>query len=153
AAFPGAQYVYIVRNDTVRQAVSLAKAIRSGQWERRLSSPASFGSATAVASTTTQNQGDPSPYDRGLIEWCYRKLHDDMRAWCGAFATAGIEPRRIEYEQLDAGYETVAESLLNYLKLPAVDRQVFAQLDMQRQADAVNEEWVDRFRRESPSLE
>src|SRR5262249_2801248 len=130
------------------------KAIRSGQWESRLSSPASFGSTTAVASTTMQNHcGPPLTYDRGLIEWCHRKLQDDMRAWSGAFVAAGVEPRRINYEQLAAGYETVAESLLNYLKLPAVDRRVFAQLDMQRQADAVNEEWVDRFRRESPGLE
>src|SRR5262249_54887925 len=144
----------IVRNDRVRQAVSLAKAMRSGQWDSRMSSPGSDESTSAVAPTTGRNQADPPlTYDRALIEWCYRRLQDDVHAWSSAFAAAGVQPRRIEYEQLAAGYEPIAESLLKYLNLPEVDCRVFAHLDMQRQADAVNEEWVDRFRRESPGLE
>jgi LPS sulfotransferase NodH len=153
AAFPNSRYIEIVRTDTVRQAVSMAKAIRSGDWERRVSLSASSNPANAVASVTAQNDVHRSlTYDQELIAWCYRRVQDDRRSWTSAFASAGIEPRRIEYEQLAAGYEAVAGCVLEYLGLPAVDHKVFAQLEMQRQSDAINEEWAERFRNDVPNL-
>ena len=58
-----------------------------------------------------------------------------------------VEPFEIAYEDLVVSYESVVREILRFLDLPYSENVNVASPRLQRQADAVTEEWVDRYQR------
>ena len=130
AAWPNLQWVHLSRRDTIRQAVSWSKAIRTGDWG------------------TEPEPAAPPVYDAAEIDWCHRMVVEQERTWDLAFRSARIVPHRVVYEHLATEYEDTVGALLRFLNLPQPDQLVFEGRVLQQQSDPINEEWVDRFRRE-----
>ncbi|MEO8259986.1 MAG: Stf0 family sulfotransferase [Acidobacteriota bacterium] len=128
---PNAAFVYLERQDRVRQAVSAIVATQTGQWR----SVPGMGRQTPV--------GEPEyDYDRilGMIGFAdYSHAH-----WRGFFAANGIEPYCLTYEELASEFERVVGALfarLGSASVPAPRR-------MQRQSNDRTEGMVLRFLRE-----
>lgn len=122
------QWVRTRRRDQVRQAVSLVRAVQTDMWTAR-----------------HQARGTPT-YDARRIAAQVASIGRDESAWDAHFDSIGVTPLTVDYEQLDADYEGTMATVLTYLGIdaPVPPRQ------LTRQGDALNDEWVARFRAEHP---
>ncbi|MGH2976768.1 MAG: Stf0 family sulfotransferase [Gaiellaceae bacterium] len=125
--FPEPRFVWIRRMDVVAQAVSWAKAAQTEQWAAHQPS-----------------QREPE-FDFEQIDALYNlsRVHDGY--WCRWFAAHGIEPFSVVYEQLAAEPEDAVHEVLAFLGLEA-EAPLSIPANLTRQADAVNGEWIARYR-------
>jgi LPS sulfotransferase NodH len=127
--FPDLRFLWIRREDTVAQAVSWSKAIRTGVWyvgdRRRPYAEPVFGFEEIRALAAEAD------------------AHND--AWRRWFEREAIEPLAITYEELEAAKVEVTRRALVFLGLPTEGVEIREQTSRQR--DAVSEDWVRRFRR------
>lgn len=123
-------WIRISRTDRVRQAVSVVRAHQTNQW---------------LAATTTAMQAPV--YDADAIERSLRSAGHGENCWDRYFAALGVSPLHLEYEHLDAHYEATISEVFTHLGVdaPVPPRQI------ERQGDTLNDEWVERFRRERPA--
>jgi len=133
--FPDLRYVFLTRRDKIRQAISYDRAIRSGLW----------WSIAATADGNGQPQGLPSFDFEQIDEWVTRLCQFES-CWRRQFKRMGVEPFEIAYEDLVAGYDSVVREILRFLDLRFSEDQNLAPPRLQRQADEVTEEWVDRYK-------
>lgn len=127
AVFPALRYVFLTRDDVLAQAVSFWKAMASGKW---------VDEQWAAAEPT---------FDADRIAGRVRRIEEHNAAWRGWFAANSVEPLGVTYEELAADPASTARRVLEHA---GVD--VPAGLDVEprteRQADAVNDEWIRRYR-------
>lgn len=124
------KYLWLIRRDRVRQAVSLTKAIQTQCWD-----------APAQDRFTGFCVFDYVGTERRL-----RMLETHHQRWREFFARNRIEPLEIVYEDLVSDRDGTVRRVLDYLEvstttLPAHDDY------FERQSDAVNESWVREFHR------
>ena len=132
--FPGLdRWVFMTRSDKPRQAISLWKAIQNWTWKRE------SGGGQVIAHNLV--------YSFEAIDHLVRQLEDQERDWLAWFAEAGITPTTVVYEDLAERYEQTALELLDFLAIS--DPPSFAERRMTRQADGLNEQWLERYRRDA----
>jgi LPS sulfotransferase NodH len=132
AVFPNLCVIHLTRRDRVRQAVSWARAAQDGVWVVSDDEPASpTGSAH---------------YSAEFLDGLMGLIVEGEQAWRDFYAELGVEPYDVVYEDLvdDHRYPLVLCGALEHLGL-AGDGPIPAPRT-QRQADNVNDEWVDRYR-------
>jgi len=133
ALFPGARYVRIVRDDLDRQAVSLWIAMRTGVWSERVGSPEA---------------------ERRRVPYTFSRIRDERELiarsetlWTEMFASAGIEPFVVRYEELAAHYETTVAAALEAATGSIVDPAAIAPPESRPQGgDGRSTQLLDRFR-------
>jgi trehalose 2-sulfotransferase len=129
AIFPRPRFVWITREDTVAQAVSWAKAIQSGRW-------ASFQQATGEVEFS---------FDE--IDWLHHEVRIHNGSWRRWFASQGVEPFRLTYEELCADEEGSILRVLAWLDLePLAGAIIEPGPELRKQADAVDADWAARYR-------
>ena len=129
--FPKVHYIWIVRRDKVRQAVSWAKA----------------GQTDVYAWTKGEN---PLPkrepfFDFEFIDRLHQLIVEGEAGWQSFFEACGVQPFRVEYEELVEAYESTALRILDYLNIPYPRNLVFGERKLQKQADDLSEAWVQRY--------
>lgn len=137
--FPNLRYIWITRRDKVRQAVSFEKAIQSNIW--------------AMTNETSPSPGELH-FDVARIDALVQVIESHEAAWQHYFAANGITPFKVIYEELVAAYEQTARQILHELSIPVPQSFQFAPRRLRQQADALSEEWVQRYhahKRTSPS--
>jgi trehalose 2-sulfotransferase len=132
-AFPGLRYVWIVRRDKLRQAISFYRAIRSDRW----------------VSDGFHDSGPRPRYDRQEIARCQRQLQSQETAWRLFFETNDIQPMLVHYEDLDGDYEGTARAVLRYLGISPPRPLFFGGRRHLRQSDAITERWIRRFQKQA----
>jgi LPS sulfotransferase NodH len=167
--FPGLRYIHIVRADKVRQAVSLAKATQSGIWSdvdprgfeervKLLNYKMDSNMMDRIARHKQKRKelaGRKLEYDFYKINRHYRLLLKHEEAWEDYFKRFSISPFRVVYEDFSESYEETAVDILKYLDVPLPEKLTFTGRALKKQGDAVNDEWVERFREDMlrpPSL-
>ena len=91
--FPNCDYVFCIREDKDRQAVSWAVAKATGHW----------------ADMGNKGPAPPVAYDYDAIHTCRLDIDAAEAGWRELFAAAGINPLTVTYEELATDYrETVA---------------------------------------------
>jgi len=130
--FPDLRYIYVTRRDKVRQAVSLWKAIQNSIWGQQEGSPAPQANHKLV-------------FHVEAIDHLLRGTVDQEEAWRRYFAENNIQPFHVIYEELVPSYEQTALDTLHYLHIDIPERIVFKERRMKRQANALSEEWVQRY--------
>jgi LPS sulfotransferase NodH len=130
AAFGRPRFLHLHRTDTLAQAVSWARAEQTHFWHP--------GDEVTVG-------GDEPRFDRDLIARLVDTIDAHEAAWRAWFENEGVSPHEIAYEDLAADPVGVTQSVLDLLGLvlPA-DRAIT--VSDRRQADALNADWVARFR-------
>ena len=130
--FPNPTWVYLLRRDRVRQAVSALVATQSGVWRMI----PGVGDASCAAEPV---------YDRERIAALVALANYTSDRWTKFFDAITACPYVVTYEDLDRDYETTVTDLLRHLDRPvkAPPRR------MRRQSDARSEALVLRFLRDS----
>ena len=134
--FPNLHYIWVTRQDKVRQAVSLWKAIQTSTWRMEESS-------------LSKDSSLPSPgkliFHFEAIDHLVQRIVAHEVAWRQYFDACKVQPFTVVYEELTVAYEATALNILRYLQVPIPENLTFAERRMKRQADALSEEWVQRY--------
>lgn len=137
AAFGPTQYLHLTRTDKIRQAISVVKANQTGLWH--------------MASDGTElerNKPAQAPsYDEKAITQQVAELLEYDREWDLWFDQQKIRPHRITYENLEQDPTVQLSKLLQYLGLNC-DAAKDVQPTVKKLADAVNDQWAERYRLE-----
>ena len=133
-AFPAHRHIFMTRRNKVRLAVSWWKAIQSQEWHRHSGvSPRSTDLSRAYSFDAIRHlYSECSMREAGIQEF---------------FSEGNIVPFTIVYEDFIHEYEKTLRKTLAFLGLDADHVQVPAP-SLERTADALSEEWVQRFRHE-----
>jgi trehalose 2-sulfotransferase len=124
----GAKFIWLIRHDTARQAVSYVIARQTHEWWR-------------VRGDAPKRRA--LEYDERAIELAEEELIYLDSCWEGWFARTGIEPLMLSYEDdLLGGYQKTTRRVLDWLD---VGRKYVPDARLVRQADERNEEWWKRY--------
>jgi LPS sulfotransferase NodH len=124
------RFVHLRRRDAVAQAVSWAKALQTHYWH---------------PGETVEPGGQHPHYDDELIGRLVAAIEKFEADWTSWFATNGIVPCQVVYEELAADPPRAAHTVLDFLGLHVPrDRQLV--IKHRRQADHLNADWTARFK-------
>jgi LPS sulfotransferase NodH len=141
SAFPDLRFVFLTRRDKVHQAVSYYKALQTDFWHS-LRPDATAARAMPVPAPAEA----PAPsFDFEQIDRWFTRFTEDEANWCRYFATVGLEPFEVVYEDLVESYESTVLTVLRYLDLSVAAGLQVAPPRLQKQADLVTDEWVRRY--------
>lgn len=127
-AFPQLQFVQIVRENKLRQAISKARALQTGVWKIK------GESRTAAAD-----------FGLELIDECLRDIERDERTWSQFFKRNGLSSLQLHYERLCSDYDGTIRSVFDFLKIKLPHNlQIGAPVTI-RQGDEVSADWERRY--------
>jgi LPS sulfotransferase NodH len=124
------KYIWITRRDKVRQAVSWAKAAQTKVY--------------AWGKGETLLPQEPK-FDFTFINNLHELILEGEAGWANFFDACGVKPFTVVYEELVDAYEQTALDILDYLNVPHPDKLVFGERRLQKQADALNEQWTEKY--------
>jgi len=132
--FPNHRHIFMTRRNKVRLAVSWWRAIQSGEWH--------------VPSNEPRKPVDLSnAYSYDAIHHLYDECSMREAGIQELFAEGNIVPLTIVYEDFIQDYEGTVRTILDYLE-PDSQSATIAPPALTKTADAISEEWVQRFREE-----
>ena len=132
--FPNLHYIWMTRNDKVRQVLSHYRAIKSGSWRRM------------AGGAPPPEEKVPPPPENTAIDTMVRGLAMSEANWQTFFYLSGITPLTVVYEDLVQAYEETALRVLRFLGITPPPDLTFKERRLLKQADAVTDEWVERYR-------
>jgi trehalose 2-sulfotransferase len=119
--------VWMRREDTTRQAVSLWKALQTQQWRK----------------DSDEELGGPGlRFSYAAVDHLKLRIDEHNAAWKAFFEGCGVEPLEVLYEDLVEDYEGTVLWLLEGIGVPVPENFVVEAPKMRRQADDLSEEWV-----------
>lgn len=125
--FPDAKYISLTRRNVLRQAISLARARQTDAW-------------TSLRSAICEPVFDPRAIDTAV-----RELLIEVDGWERFYRQHAIRPLRVLYEELDEDFVATLNRVQAFL-----DLEMRVDLPrLKRQADAITEQWVDRWKESS----
>ena len=130
-AFPRLRCIQLTREDKLRQAISKARASQTDHW---------------VIRKEHESASDPV-FDPDLIAHCLLSAQQSEEKWKAFFRCNEIEPLAITYEDLCADYPATVARVLDFLRIRPPRSFILGPPQTVRQADALTEEWIDRYRR------
>jgi len=127
--FPNPQYVWLRRADKVRQGISWWRAAVTDQWGLR----------------PDQEAEQPAPDVEQMVQLVQfaQRCEDGWRQW---FASTGLQPCEVRYEDLSEDRLAVANAVLEFLRLPRLDARDLPPVRYRKQADSLTEHYVDLVR-------
>src|SRR2546422_2860898 len=128
-AFPNLHYVYIRREDRVRQAVSYARALQTGQW----------------ASEHTVLGSEYPVFKRDQIDRLLARIRDQEQMWESFFERNGAVPLRLVYEDLVESPEEAVLAVMDFLGVKPPQPFSLKPPTLKKQADLLSERWVQRY--------
>ena len=136
--FPGVRYVRITRQDKVRQAVSLWKAVQTQAWREEARRDASAAEPV---------------FSFRAINYLVRLLTAHDASWDAYFLGLGLEPLKLTYEELAEAPEPAVRRVLDALGIAAPQQLALDAPELKVQADERSEEWVRRVEEHLVALE
>jgi LPS sulfotransferase NodH len=133
-------YIYLEREDILRQAVSLALAHATGVWYSREQEP---GKA--------QRDADLE-FDEPLVMDSLDRLRHDRASWESFFVRRGVAPLRLTYEQLVSNPTETVLAVARHVGVDVPEQQVTAKSEYAPLADSINERWLAQLRERHPEL-
>jgi LPS sulfotransferase NodH len=132
ARFPNLRYIWLTRRDKVRQAVSYYRAIKTGQWWK-------------IAGVRNGKSAQPPlEFDYAYIQRLEKLILAHEAKWQKYFEEFDIDPLVLVYEEFCRNVGIAVREVLAHLGI-AQSRKQRLRARLQRQADTVTEEWVERY--------
>ncbi len=133
-AFPDLSYVFISRNDKVRQAVSLWRALQTWVWRKEAGAPGD----------------EPAPEQRSVysfdaIDHLLGELRRHEDAWRGFFFRIGRRPLSIVYEDVVGDLKGSVERVLAAVGVEPPEGWSPPERSPSRQSDELSESWVQNY--------
>ncbi|MGN9812674.1 Stf0 family sulfotransferase [Micromonospora sp. BQ11] len=135
-AFGRTGFVFLRRDDVVAQAVSWLRAEQTGRW---------FVGGNGEISGDS-GEGHEPRFDPDGIRGFVETIREHNAAWEAWFATWGIRPHRVSYEDLDADMTGAVHSVLDFLGIDLPEGGGGVVPRHRRQADELNRRWIARYR-------
>ena len=132
--FPNHCHIFMTRRNKIRLAVSWWKAIQSGEWH--------LSTGEQPKSVDISNA-----YSYDAINHLYNECSMREAGIQEFFNEGNLTPLNIFYEDFVQEYEKTIRTILDYLELDSGSMPI-ASPALTKTADAVSEEWVQRFREE-----
>lgn len=131
--FPDAYYIFLKRDDLVKQAVSYALALQTGVW------------------ISGQNPiGNASPeYNYELINDCLRKIVSENSRWIYALQMHGIGYKEIEFGQIKNDIKKVILEIADYAGVNVRPSTIESVHKTSEQGGDLNASWVKRYLEEA----
>ncbi len=108
AVFPNVHYIFLTRQEKMRQAVSYYRAIMTNEWVRKI------GEKAPPHDTAIE-------FDHFAIDKCRALIEASDLYWEGFFEKNRITPLRLTYEELTEQYDATVRSSLRFLGLSDLD--------------------------------
>jgi LPS sulfotransferase NodH len=132
ASFPGLRFIQLTRQNTVAQAISHYRAMKTGRWSELAREPAAAAPVDL-------------PFDEATILRLKQGAETDAAGW-EAFLAGRPEPKlALTYEALSADFHETIRRVLEFLDIRASEVNI-PPPNFRRQADALSLEWEDRIR-------
>lgn len=129
--FPNlSQYIFLRREDTLKQAISLWKALQTWQWRR--------GEDEAQIAHDLR-------YNRAAIRHLKSRIEEHNSAWTSFFACCNITPTNVVYEAFIEDYAGTTRRLLTAIGVEGAEAVAIAAPRMKQQADTLSKAWVERY--------
>jgi LPS sulfotransferase NodH len=127
--FGDPQFIWLRRADKVRQGISWWRAAVTDQWALR----------------PGQESGQPAPDVEQIVRLVQfaQRCEDGWRQW---FASTGIQPCQVVYEDLARDRLAVVNLVLEFLRLPRLDAADLPPARYRQQADSLTERYADLVR-------
>jgi len=132
--FPNLQFIWLTRRNKVRQAVSWWKAVQTNEWARPK------GNRPITES--------PLHYDFAAIDQLVNESLLREAAWQAYFSEWQVRPLALVYEDFTEDSAGTVARVLDFLGVREPYVLPEAAITLVKQADAVSEEWVQRYREE-----
>jgi LPS sulfotransferase NodH len=129
AAFPGLRYVWLRRDDKLRQAISWWRASVTGQY----------------ALAEGEQPVPPPLFDHGAIDRLLRYAEQCEAGWQDWFAAHAITPFEIVYEDMTHDLDATVREVAAFLGVALPGGLTPARPRLRRQADQHTERLVDLF--------
>jgi len=129
--FPQARYIRTVREDKIRQALSLYRAIKSDVWYRHDEAPPAPRGLTSLADV-----------DFARVEKQYHALIAGERHWDDFFEAHGIVPLTLRFEDLTGSYARAVRSALRFLAISGSESIDIPPTRLAKQSDQLTEACV-----------
>lgn len=123
------RYLYLTRRDILQQAVSLAIARQTGQFQ------------------SDQPPTKQAQYNPDQIRCCLDDITNQTRGWTRYFAEQSIEPFRVFYEDLVADTRKIILESLEHLNIDIPSDFAIPPPTLRKQATEINYEWVRQYKR------
>jgi len=146
SAFPDLRFVFLTRRDKVRQAVSYYKALRTDCWHSLRPDATITGQTQESFQAPTLALASEASFDFEHIDRWFTRFTNDDASWCRYFATVGLEPFEVIYEDFIETYDSTILGILHYLEIPIPDGLKIASPRLCKLSDEVSEEWALRYR-------
>jgi trehalose 2-sulfotransferase len=126
---PNLRVISMTRRDHVRQAVSWVRALQTLSWQ----------------SSHNERPERPLEFDPEHITRKLGRIGREEEVWRALFDRYGIEAHEIVYEDLVSDQNGTLREVLEFIGVePPASLQV-EQPRLERQADALSEQWVERY--------
>lgn len=132
ALFPGLRHVWLTRRNKARQAVSWWMATQTEQW---------------TSEQVYRAEREPH-YDFKAIDQLVQEIVVREAALQQYFDEVGVKPYTIVYEDYKDAPQETALAVLELLGLDPPDAASLPGPRLRKQADEINEAWVQRYRDE-----
>ncbi len=128
-AFPNTQFVWLRREDKIRQGVSWWRAVATDEW----------------ALTPDQEPMRPELEVEQIVP-LVRYAEQCENGWRQWFASTGIEPCEVVYEDLARDRLGTVNNVLGFLNLRQLTQDAIPPVRYRKQADALTEHYVNLVR-------
>jgi LPS sulfotransferase NodH len=136
--FPNLRYVRITREDKVRQAVSLWRAVQTQAWQH---------------DGADRDEAAEPVFSFRAINYLVRLLTAHDASWDAYFLGLGIEPLKLTYEELAEAHEPVIRRVLEHAGIEVPADLAVERPRLRIQADDLSEQWVQRVHEHLEALE
>lgn len=142
--FPNLHYLWATRDDKLRQAISWYKARQTGVWgQSDGKDDVKLGRAWRLGNEPLQPGELAFDYD-GIAELLAQAEQEDA-AIASFFASAGITPYRVIYEEFSPNFGEKTLDILHWMGIESSPDLELAKPRTVRLADERTDEWVARF--------
>jgi LPS sulfotransferase NodH len=134
ALFDDPRYVWVRRGDTIRQAVSLWRAMQTQTWR---------------AENDSSQDGHEPRYSFPALRHLVELLTAQDAAWERFFANSGSHVLALSYEDVAADLGGALEQTLGHIGVTAPPGEPAPAAPTRRQADEVSDAWVAAYARDA----
>jgi LPS sulfotransferase NodH len=131
-SFPRLQYVWLIRHDKIRQAISYYRASKTGEW----------WNIPGINGHDLESITPEFDFDR--INYLERLLLSHESKWQKYFEENHLNPLVLVYEEFADDHAEAVREVLMYLGL-SYPKQIDLRSRLRRQSDAVTEKWVQIY--------
>jgi LPS sulfotransferase NodH len=131
------KYIWIVRKDKVRQAVSWAIAAQTNIY--------------ASSHGNIEDYLYKLKFDYEQINLLHHLVLEGEAGWYNYFQSNGIQPFKVIYEELVENYEKTGLDILEFLGIERPEKLYFSKRGLKKQATQINDEWVEKYLTSNPS--